>query len=66
MNSKDFLKKRLESRKKKMPCSMCDLVFDDLGKLLSHEENHDGISSNQENTDFPASAPPKRKLPYRD
>ena len=62
MKPGDVLKKKIEARRKSMPCSSCDKVFSDVGELLAHEETHDG--SAPIDSDFPATAP-KRNIPYR-
>ncbi len=55
----DYIRKKLEARKKKFPCEDCQQVFNDLGTLLEHEENHTGSNNvSNENTG-------KKNIPYR-
>jgi hypothetical protein len=62
MKPGDVIKKKIEARRKKMPCGFCDKVFSDLGELLAHEDAHDGHP--HADSDNPATAP-KRNIPYR-
>lgn len=62
MRPGEAIKKKIEARRKNMPCGSCDKIFNDLGALLAHEETHDGSASID--SDFPASTP-KRNIPYR-
>ena len=58
----DYIRKKIEAKRKKNPCGLCDKVFDDVGALLAHEDTHgeDGTSESSPSTDTP-----KRNIPYR-
>lgn len=62
MKPAEVLKKKIEARRKKMPCSYCDKIFESVDALLQHEETHEGAST--VDSDSPVIIP-KRNIPYQ-